>query len=402
MAGTHRSLFARRRAGASLAHVRPKHMVRARRGKGAVCNVRILVQILIIAILGVAGIYGWQNRAELPVVGKYFAEPVKQQRRGGGRAVAVDVATVQPGVLVDSVRGVGTARSNQSVTVTSEIAARIAEMRIQEGSVASKGDVLVRFASAEIAADLSGAQSALKLAKQIYDRGVATRKKGLITGARTEELAQAVTTAEAEVRQLEARIGKFTLRAPFSGRLGLKQASVGALVQPGDPIVTLDDISVIKLDFDVPETAIGALHPGQTVLARSSAYPGRAIEGVVSTIDTRVDPETRSVTVRAEIDNTDGLLRPGMFLTIELVYGRSENALMAPEESVMVVDGGAFVFAVREGKAVRQPVNLGRRRPGSVEITEGLTAGDQVITGGVQKVRPGADVKIRNAPKAES
>ncbi len=140
-----------------------------------------------------------------------------------------------------------------------------------------------------------------------------------------------MTTAEAEVRQLEARIGKFTLRAPFSGRLGLKQASVGALVQPGDPIVTLDDISVIKLDFDVPETAIGALHPGQTVLARSSAYPGRAIEGVVSTIDTRVDPETRSVTVRAEIDNTDGQLRPGMFLTIELVYGRSENALMAPE-----------------------------------------------------------------------
>lgn len=376
-------------------------MARTRRGKGADHIVRILVQILIIAIMGVAGIYGWQNRAELPLVGKYFAEPEKQQRRGG-RPVAVDVAVVEPGVLVDSVRVVGTARSNQSVTVTGEIAARIAEMQIEEGALVEKGAVLVRFANAEIAADLAGARSALKLAQQVYDRGVATRQKGLVTQARTEELAQAVTTAEAEVRQLEARIGKFTLRAPFAGRLGLKQASVGALVQPGEPIVTLDDISVIKLDFDVPETALGALHPGQTVLARSSAYPGRSIEGVVSTIDTRIDPETRSVTVRAEIDNADGLLRPGMFLTIELVYGRSENALMAPEESVLVFDGGAFVFTVKDGKAERQPVSLGRRRPGLVEILDGLSPADVVITGGVQKVRPGSDVTIRNAPKAES
>jgi membrane fusion protein (multidrug efflux system) len=387
----------------ALPYVGPhKHIARARRGKGAAENVRILIQILVIAILGVAGLYGWQNRAELPLVGQYFAEPEKKQRRGGGRPVPVDVATVSPGLLVDSVRVVGTAKANQAVTVTSEIAGRIAELRVQEGQLVAKGDTLVRFGSAEIAADLGGARSALKLAQQVYDRGVATRKKGLITQARTEELAQAVTTAEAEVRQLEARIGKFTLRAPFAGRLGFKQASIGALVQPGEPIVTLDDISIIKLDFDVPETALGALHPGQSVLARSSAYPKRSIEGVVSTIDTRVDPVTRAVTIRAEIDNADGLLRPGMFLTVELVYGRTNDALMAPEESVLVVDGGAYIFVIQEGKAQRVPVRLGRRRPGRVEIIEGLNAGDQVITGGVQKVRPGSDVAIRNAPKAES
>jgi len=364
--------------------------------------VRILVQILIIAILGVAGIYGWQNRASLPLMGAYFAEPAQQQRRGGGGAIPVDVAVVEPGLLVDSVRVVGTARANQAVTITSEIAGRIADLRVQEGRQVKKGDILVQFGTAEIAADLAGARSAQKLAQQVYDRGVATRKKGLITEARTEELAQAVTTAEAEVRQLEARIGKFTLRAPFDGRLGFKQASVGALVQPGDPIVTLDDLSVIKLDFDVPETALAALHPGQAVLARSSAYPNQPIEGVVSTIDTRVDPNTRSVTVRAEIDNADGLLRPGMFLTVELVYGRTEDAIMAPEESVLVVDGGAFIFAVRDGKAERVPVKIGRRRPGLVEIVEGLQPGDLVVTGGVQKVRPGAPVAIRNAPKPES
>ncbi|WP_416898682.1 MAG: efflux RND transporter periplasmic adaptor subunit [Minwuia sp.] len=363
---------------------------------------RILIQILVVAILAVAGIFAFQNRAELPLIGKYFAPPAQAQR-GGGFPTPVDAVILQPGVLVDSVRVVGTARSNQSVAITSEIAGRIADMNISEGQQVQKGDVLVRFGSAEIAADLAGARSALKLAQQIYERGEATRRKGLTTEARTEELAQAVATAEAEVRQLEVRIGKFTLQAPFSGRLGFKQASLGALVQPGDPIVTLDDISVIKLDFDVPETALAALHPGQTVLARSSAYPDTPIEGVVSTIDTRVDPDTRSVTVRAEIDNAEGLLRPGMYLTVELVYGRTENALLAPEELVLVVDGGAFVFAVEDGKAVRSPVTLGRRRPGQVEILDGLEAGQTVITAGVQKVRPGAAVQVRNAPKgAES
>ncbi|WP_417519272.1 efflux RND transporter periplasmic adaptor subunit [Minwuia sp.] len=365
---------------------------------------RILIQILVVAVLAVAGILAWQNRADLPLIGSYFAPPEagNGERRGGGRPVPVDAEIVSPGLLLDSVRVVGTARANQSVTITSEIAGRIVELRVREGQQVNRGDVLVRFGTAEIAADLTGARSELKLAKQVYDRAEATRRKGLVTRARTEELAQSVAVAEAAVRQIEARIGKFTLQAPFSGRLGFKQASVGALVQPGEPIVTLDDISVIKLDFDVPETALAALHPGQTVLARSSAYPDTPIEGVVSTIDTRVDPTTRAVTVRAEIDNAEGLLRPGMFLTVELVYSRTENALLAPEEAILVVDGGAFVFTIEDGKAVRQPVKLGRRRPGKVEIIEGITAGQQVITAGVQKVRPGADVAVRTAPAGQS
>lgn len=362
---------------------------------------RTIIQILIVAALVAGGYFGWQNRAELPLVGSHFAPEEAKQRRGGGRATPVDVVVLQTSTLIDQLSVVGTAQSNQSVTVTSEIAGRIADLRVREGALARRGDVLVRFASAEIAAELEGAKSALKLAKQIFDRAEASRRKGIVTEARTEELSQTVTTTEAEVTRLEARIGKFTLHAPFSGRLGLKQVSVGALVQPGDPIVTLDDISIIKLDFDVPETSLGQLHPGQVVRARSAAYPGTLIEGVVSTIDTRVDPETRSVTVRAEIDNRDGLLRPGMFLTIDLQQGETLNAIMAPEESILVVDGGAFVFAIVDGKAERRTVTVGRRRPGFIEVLDGLQQGDLVITGGVQKVRAGSDVQIRNDPRAE-
>jgi membrane fusion protein (multidrug efflux system) len=357
--------------------------------------VRILIQLLIVAALAAGGYFAWTNRADLPLVGAYFAPPAEGQRRAAG-AVPVDAVMVTPQLLVDTVRVVGTTRSNQSVTITSEIAGRIAELNVSEGQQISRGDLLVQFGTAEIRAELERAKAQLNLARQIYERGEATRRKGLITEARTEELAQGLAAAEAEVRAIEARIGKFTLRAPFSGRLGLKQASVGALVQPGEPIVTLDDISVIKLDFDVPETVLAALHPGQVVHARSSAYPDTPVEGVVSTIDTRIDPATRAVTVRAEIDNADSLLRPGMFLTVELVYGRTEDALMVPEESVLVVDGGAFVFTVVDGKAERRPVELGRRRPGLVEVLDGVEPGETVITAGVQKVRPGAPVTVRN------
>lgn len=355
---------------------------------------RIAIQLIVVAALVAGGYLAWVNRAELPLVGSYFAPPA-EGRRGGG-AVPVDAETLKPRELTDTVRVVGTARANQSVTITSEIAGRIAELNVSEGRQVEKGAVLVQFGTAEIAAELERARAQLNLAQQVYERGETTRRKGLITEARTEELAQGLAAAEAEVRAIQARIGKFTLRAPFSGRLGLKQASVGALVQPGEPIVTLDDISVIKLDFDVPETALAALHPGQVVLARASAYPDVPVEGVVSTIDTRIDPETRAVTVRAEIDNAEGLLRPGMFLTVEVVYARTANALMVPEEAVLVVDGGAYVFAIVDGKAERRAVELGRRRPGFVEVLDGLSPGETVITAGVQKVRPGAPVNLRN------
>lgn len=361
---------------------------------------RILVQLIVVAALAIGGYLGWTNRADLPVIGAYFAPPAKGQRGGGG-AIPVDAVTLAPRELTDTVRVVGTAKANQSVTITSEIAGRIARLNISEGRQVERGELLVQFGIAEITAELERAKAQENLARQVYERGETTRRKGLITEARTEELAQGLAAAEAEVRAIQARIGKFTLHAPFAGRLGLKQASVGALVQPGEPIVTLDDISIIKLDFDVPETALAALHPGQVVLARASAYPDQRIEGVVSTIDTRVDPDTRAVTVRAEIDNSKALLRPGMFLTVELVYGRTPDALMVPEEAVLVVDGGAYVFAIVDGKAERRPVELGRRRPGFVEVLDGLSAGDTVITAGVQKVRDGAPVQVRNPATAE-
>jgi membrane fusion protein (multidrug efflux system) len=358
-------------------------------------GLRLGIQLVVIAVLGLVGYLVWQARADLPIIGPYFAESGGGQRFGGGE-VLVDVAPVTSERLVDTIQAVGTTRANEAVTITSKVAGRVADIRFREGDTVRAGAVLLRLDAVEILAERDEAVARQTRARQNYERGVKLREARAVTAVRTEELAQELAEAEAAVAQIEARLRNYELKAPFSGRLGLRKVSQGALVTPGDEIVTLDDISVVKLDFDVPETALSSVHPGLLVSARSAAYPDVVLEGVVSTINTRIDPATRAVTVRAELANREGLLRPGMFLTVDLAYGAKEGALLVPEEAIVAVDDGMFVFAVVDGKAERRPVELGRRRPGQAEIVSGLSKGEIVVVGGVQKVRPGAPVSIRN------
>lgn len=360
-----------------------------------VSGLRLGIQLVVIAVLGLVAYLVWQARADLPIIGPYFAESGGGQRFGGGE-VLVDVAPVTAERLVDTIQAVGTTRANEAVTITSKVAGRVADIRFREGDTVRAGAVLLRLDAVEILAERDEAVARQTRARQNYERGVKLRDARAVTAVRTEELAQELAEAEAAVAQIEARLRNYELKAPFSGRLGLRKVSQGALVTPGDEIVTLDDISVVKLDFDVPETALSSVHPGLLVTARSAAYPDVVLEGVVSTINTRIDPATRAVTVRAELANREGLLRPGMFLTVDLAYGAKEGALMIPEEAVVALDDGMFVFAIVDGKAQRRPVQLGRRRPGQAEIVSGLAEGEIVVVGGIQKVRPGAPVSIRN------
>jgi membrane fusion protein (multidrug efflux system) len=175
----------------------------------------------------------------------------------------------------------------------------------------------------------------------------------------------------------------------------MRHVSPGALIEPGGPIVSLDDISVIKLDFQVPEKNLSNLRVGQEITAQSEAYPTRVFFGTVTSIDTRVDPVTRAIAARARIDNTDLALKPGMFLLVELGVSERHNAVLIPEEAV-VSDGTArFVYVVVDGQAKRRSVALGQRLPGEVEVLDGVKAGEAVIVGGVQKVRDGTPVAAR-------
>jgi membrane fusion protein (multidrug efflux system) len=195
---------------------------------------------------------------------------------------------------------------------------------------------------------------------------------------------------------VRAQLSDRVITAPFDGILGLRRVSPGSLVTPGTEIATLDDISVIKLDFSVPERYLAVLERGQDVVAHSETYPNRDFAGVVASVDSRVDPVTRSVTVRAEIPNPDRLLRPGMLLAVRLLQA-PRQAIVVPEIAVIQVGTESFVYRVGDDRtASRVEVELGARRRGEVEIVSGLSAGDTIVTEGAVKLRDGS--RVTGAP----
>jgi membrane fusion protein (multidrug efflux system) len=199
-------------------------------------------------------------------------------------------------------------------------------------------------------------------------------------------------SARARLDATRARLSDRVITAPFAGVLGFRQVSPGTLVTPGTTIASLDDVSVMKLDFSVPESFLSALAPGQAISATSVAFPDRDFTGEVVTIDSRVDPVTRAVTVRATLPNPDRLLRPGMLLTVE-VFQPERQALVVPEIAVIQVSRSAHVYRLKPDDTVEQvDVELGQRRRGEVEILDGLSAGDRIVVDGAVKLRDGSAI----------
>jgi membrane fusion protein (multidrug efflux system) len=196
-----------------------------------------------------------------------------------------------------------------------------------------------------------------------------------------------------------------TITAPFAGVLGLRQVSPGALVTPGTVITTLDDDSSIKLDFTLPESALSALATGQAVAARSDAWPGQQFDGRIAQVDSRVDPQTRAIKVRAELPNPDGKLRAGMLLRVDVALPQRQ-ALVVPEIAVQQEGEQAYVFRVNaQGAVDKVPVRLGSRREGAVEVASGLAPNDRIVVEGTVKLHPGSKVseaKSGSAPKPTS
>ncbi len=206
--------------------------------------------------------------------------------------------------------------------------------------------------------------------------------------------------AEARVAQMQSDIGDRRVRAPFAGVLGIRQVSPGTLLTPTTVIATLDDIEHMHIDFQVPEVELAALGVGDKVSATSVAWPGRSFEGVVSTIDARIDPATRAVTVRADFANGDHALRPGMLLDVRL-FRPERPALVIPEIAVVQVGRDTYVYRITAGDSVeRVDVVTGARRAGVVEIRQGLEAGQRIVVDGTGKLRPGLKVAAKDAAPA--
>lgn len=316
-------------------------------------------------------------------------------------AIPVTAADVSAREWSDVIEAVGTAQANESLTLTAKITETVRKVNFADGQKVEAGDVLVEMTSNQQVAQLEDTQALYKDAQRQFERQQDLVKQGTVSKQAFDTTQAARDSNLAKVNTIRAQLADRVISAPFAGVLGLRRVSPGTLVTPGTPITTLDDIHVIKLDFAVPETLIAALKSGLAVQAKSAAYPERAFEGKVESIDSRVDPATRAVTVRALIPNPDGLLKPGMLLSVE-VRSRTRQALAVPELALIPVGTKQFAYRIDASDAVHQiEVKLGTRRGGLVEVTDGLAAGDRVVVEGTVLLREGAKVAVA-APVASA
>ncbi|MGX9461648.1 efflux RND transporter periplasmic adaptor subunit [Shewanella sp. A14] len=309
--------------------------------------------------------------------------------------VVVAKAEIMP--IRDEVEALGTGKAYESIIVTSKVTEIVTSINFNDGELVEKGALLVQLRNDEHKAKV--AVTEVKLEENLRElariRSLVTSKT--IAELERDRLQSLIDTTRAEVQQAKAALEDRAIKAPFSGKLGLRQVSVGSLVSPGEQISTLDDVSKIKLDFSVPERFIQELQQGKLVEARAVAYPNRVFNGVVTSIDSRVNPATRAVIVRAVMPNDDYSLLPGMLMKVKLIK-QSREALLLPESAIIPIQNKHFVYIVNSDNTVeQQQVTLGTRTRGWVEISQGLQVGQQVIIRGILKVRPGDEVKVQQA-----
>jgi membrane fusion protein (multidrug efflux system) len=331
--------------------------------------------------------------------GAWGAGSVAAQGTKEEKPVPVIVAEARTETVADRVEALGTLKANESVTITSNVTETISGVHFDDGQRVEAGDLLVEMTSAEEHALLEEAQARLAEAERQYDRVRSLVQQRSASESLLDERKRDLDTTRAMLVALESRLADRIIKAPFDGVLGLRNISRGALVEPGDVITTLDDDGFMKLDFTVPSVYLSALAPGLRIEAKSRAYGDRAFDGVVRGVESRVDPVTRAVQVRALIPNPDRTLKPGLLMRVEMLVEPRE-AVVIPEGAIQQQGEDHFVMAVAdvEGRgaptAERRQVQVGTRKPGLVEVREGLAAGERVITDGNDKVRPGQSIEI--------
>jgi len=328
-------------------------------------------------------------------------EPAAGGRVGWGGATKVITYPIELRHVIDEIEALGTARANESIEIQPRISSLIERVAFEEGQHVAKGQLLIELENSEIIAGLALAEASLSESRSLYDRSISLADTQAISASNLEQLLAQVQVDEAQVEAAKARLDNTLIRAPFAGRIGLRRVSPGSFVNNQTIITTLDDISTIKLDFAVPEAFLTVLSEGMGIAAHSLVYPERVFEGVVASIDTRLDPVSRAVQVRAVIPNDENLLKPGMFMSVDLKRDRGEM-VVAPEQAIVPESGNQYVFVVVDGVAEKRPVQLGRRIPGFVVIDAGLSPGEVVITEGTHKVRDGSAVEIPEQASAST
>jgi membrane fusion protein (multidrug efflux system) len=303
--------------------------------------------------------------------------------------------TVTPRTFTNRIEVLGVAKGRESLTVTSSTTELITRVLFRDGQWVKKGQALVELQAREEQAGVLLARAALTRAQSSYNRWKELSDRGFASPARLEEELLNLRTAQSALAAAQARQGDRMIRAPFAGVVGLTDVTAGTLINPGSRIATLDDISLIRVDFPIPERYLPVLSVGQPIQARADALPNQLFVGRIALLDTRVDERTRAITARAEFPNPGFAIRPGMMMRVSVQQG-GRVAPSAPESAVQFEADTAFAFKLvaQGGKTIAQrtTVRRGANEAGYVEILEGLQVGDRIVGSGLNRIQPNATV----------
>jgi membrane fusion protein, multidrug efflux system len=352
---------------------------------------RVLPQIGVVVALAVLGAGGWFLLAQ-------SKESPDEARGAAAASIPVEVVTAERGPIAEIVEAVGTLRANRSVDIVATVSGRLVRIAVGEGEAVAEGELLFeldaereRAAVLEAEADLQNLQTRFERANQLVARNA-------LSQAESDDLGTQVQAAEARLEAARAALADRRITAPFDGVAGLREVSVGAFVDDGVVLTTLDDLTTVDLEFSVAQRFFGQVRAGMPVEADSTAFPGETFAGRVTRIGTRIDPESRSFRVRAELPNPERRLPDGLFMAARLILDERQDRILVPREALIVEGGSTFVFTAAGGVAARTEVEVGRRLAEAAEILSGLREGDLVVVKGQQRLRDGAEVAIRNEP----
>lgn len=315
------------------------------------------------------------------------------------KPVKVEIQAAKSILLKDEISALGTAQANESVTITAQSTDRVKHIYFDDGDIVKKGQRILALDHAEEKALVHELEINIGQQKRQLDRLRDLEKSSATAESAIDNQNSLMEATQAKLAVAKVRLAEKFIQAPFSGQLGLRHISEGQLVTNNTEITSLDDLTKIKVEFLLPEKFLNRVEVGQTVLARNVAYKD-TFSGQVDSISSRVDKVTRAFKVRALFDNTKRKLRPGMLLQID-VETQSQQALIIPESAIIPINSEHYVYQVIDGTVKRTQIEIGRRKPGIVEVVEGLVVGDQVVTQGVIKVRQGSKVISDTSTKVE-
>lgn len=327
---------------------------------------------------------------------RWFAAPVKTAVAPAPSTIRVEVAKVEERPFARKLAAVGSLRSDESVVLRPEVAGRIQQIDFKEGESVNADQVLIRLDDAIQNAELRQAKANLALAESQHRRAVDLQGRGFVSQQARDEASSNLKVQQAAAALAQARLDKMTIRAPFAGMVGLRNVSVGDYVNQGQDLAPLEAIDPLKVDFRVPEMYLNKLRVGQKLDVRLDALPGEERSGEVYAVSPLVDAGGRSILLRATVKNTDKVLRPGMFARVQLQFGE-DRALLAPEAALAPAAQSQYVYRVRDGHAEKVEVSVGERRDGHAEILTGVSAGDDLVVAGQQRLTDGAPVTIVNS-----